>query len=33
MRALQAQIQNDFKRVTGYGKKAGYVPPPQIPKV
>ena len=25
MRALTAQIQNDFKKVTGFGNKAGYV--------
>lgn len=33
MRALTAQISKDFKKVTGYGKQAGYVPPPKIPHV
>mmetsp|Transcript_25716 Transcript_25716/g.59653 ORF Transcript_25716/g.59653 Transcript_25716/m.59653 type:complete len:119 (+) Transcript_25716:3-359(+) len=33
MRALTAQISNDFNKVTMYGKKAGYVPPPKIPHV
>ena len=29
----QAQIQNDFNKVTHFGKKAGYLPPPKIPAV
>ncbi len=29
--ALQEQIQTDFKKVTGYGNKAGYVPPVKMP--
>eukprot|EP00960_Hanusia_phi_P029867 748228-Hanusia_phi.AAC.1 len=33
MKALQQQIEGDFKKVTGYGKQAGYVPPPKIPHV
>eukprot|EP00285_Hemiselmis_virescens_P007885 CAMPEP_0173391878 /NCGR_PEP_ID=MMETSP1356-20130122/18637_1 /TAXON_ID=77927 ORGANISM="Hemiselmis virescens, Strain PCC157" /NCGR_SAMPLE_ID=MMETSP1356 /ASSEMBLY_ACC=CAM_ASM_000847 /LENGTH=107 /DNA_ID=CAMNT_0014349571 /DNA_START=57 /DNA_END=380 /DNA_ORIENTATION=- len=33
MRALTEQISRDFKKVTGYGKKAGFVPPPKIPHV
>jgi hypothetical protein len=28
-----AQILGDFKKVTGFGKKAGYVPPPKIPSM
>lgn len=31
MRALTAQIQNDFKKVTGFGNKAGFVPPVKMP--
>jgi len=31
MKALQSQILGDFKKVTGFGKQAGYVPPPKIP--
>jgi len=31
MKALQDQIKNDFKKVTGYGNKAGYVPPVKMP--
>ena len=27
------QILGDFKKVTGFGKKAGYVPPPKIPSM
>jgi hypothetical protein len=33
MKALTDQISKDFKKVTGYGKQAGYVPPPKIPHV
>lgn len=31
MRALTAQIQSDFQKVTGFGNKAGYVPPVKMP--
>jgi len=31
MRALTAQIQSDFEKVTGFGNKAGYVPPVKMP--
>jgi hypothetical protein len=33
VKALQSQILGDFKKVTGFGKKAGYVPPPKIPQM
>ena len=33
MKALQSQILGDFKKVTGFGKQAGYVPPPKIPQM
>lgn len=33
MKALQSQIEGDFKKVTGFGKQAGYVPPPKIPQM
>lgn len=31
MRALTAQIQSDFQKVTGFGNKAGFVPPVKMP--
>jgi len=31
MKALQDQIKNDFKKVTGFGNQAGYVPPVKMP--
>lgn len=31
MRALTAQIQGDFQKVTGFGNKAGFVPPVKMP--
>lgn len=33
MKALQEQILSDFKKVTGFGKKAGYIPPVKMPHV
>jgi hypothetical protein len=31
--ALQEQILSDFKKVTGFGKKAGFIPPIKMPHV
>ena len=31
MKALQDQIKNDFQKVTGFGNKAGYLPPVKMP--
>ncbi|EKX49166.1 hypothetical protein GUITHDRAFT_151632 [Guillardia theta CCMP2712] len=31
MKALQSQIAADFEKVTGYGNKAGYLPPVKMP--
>jgi hypothetical protein len=31
MRALTAQIESDFHKVTGFGTKAGYLPPVKMP--
>merc|ERR1711966_509429 len=31
MKALQDQIKNDFQKVTGYGHKAGFLPPVKMP--
>ena len=33
MKALQAQIAGDFKHVTTFGNKAGYLPPVKVPHV
>jgi hypothetical protein len=33
MQALQAQIAGDFKHVTTFGNKAGYLPPVKVPHV
>lgn len=33
MKALQAQIAGDFKHVTSFGNKAGYLPPVKVPHV
>jgi len=33
MKALQEQILSDFKKVTGFGKKAGFIPPIKMPHV
>ena len=31
MRALTAQINSDFQKVTGFGHKAGFLPPVKVP--
>ena len=33
LQALQAQIAGDFKHVTSFGNKAGYMPPVKVPHV
>ncbi len=33
LQALQAQIAHDFKHVTSFGKKAGFLPPIKMPHV